>query len=242
MRLVATLLCCVATSAAFTNDTYNFLQDGDFERFGDWHIVPLPAWCDSFCAKPAEWSEYAHSKENFLQASPNSNVAATQTFNYTKLNISFDACRIGFYIRVIDPMDSQFSVFWNSDVTTLDWIDYAKAQQVSPDEWVYQELDLKGMSDTLQLQLYTGPDAWLSVDDVTLICYSYGYFTLDQFQITIIILILLVVALIVYYVQRRMSVQCRCPKRRCCRCNCCGRSQAQFIELDKIGDNPAFVE
>ena len=244
MYIAAVLLCWASVAATYTNETYQFLQDGNFELFGLWHIVPLPAWCDSFCARPPEWKKYAHGGDNFLQIGPNSNAAATQTFNYTKLNISFDACKLGFYVRVVNPIDSQFSVFWNGDVNTLDWIEYAKAQQVSADEWVYQDMDLKGMSDTLQLQLYTGQDGWLSIDDVTLICYNYGYFNLNQYQITILILIVLVSAVVMYYIQRRISVQCKCPQKCCCRLDCCRRrSVAKFIELDKMGENDAaFVD
>jgi hypothetical protein len=230
--LVFLVVCWSLADAHITNQTYSFLKDSSFEDYGAWKINPLSAWCTDWCTKPASWDEHARTGDDYIMAQPSKTVDLYQEFNYTKLDIAFDACLFRVYIRIVETSQVDFTILWNGKIYAVSWDDYYKGLIMAEGEWVQIDLDLEGMSDILQMSISTGTEGWMSLDDVSLVCYNYGFFHMNSFQIFIFSLMFIVIVLTMIYITKRFHCELGKKCRRLCP-SCWSESEFTEIELEE---------
>jgi hypothetical protein len=242
MRQSVGLLCLLAFCAGRNITTYDFLVDGDFEAYGGWRLNPLEAWCNSWCLLPSDWSGSAKSGENFIYRPPKSAVFAYQSFNYTTLNITYyKYCNFEVFIRAINPVNIVFNVHWNGIVMPYDWKSYTSDNRVMDGDWTKASFVLTGMSDTLELRVTTGSDAWFAMDDASLICYESDSFSLGELEIFVLLIAGVVLYAVIYQIYSKRGFGA-CGRKFCGCCPLCNRSQNRFVILGEVPVPPESVE
>lgn len=216
------LLFC--TVVAGNSTVYSLIRNGDFEKYSDWVIRPMSAWCDRWCGSAPLWTENAGT---YILLPPKASVTATQSWNTSLLNISnYDSCDLIVHIRAVNTIDIVFNVIWAKQTTAIEWATYLSTLRNSPSEWVEMHFVLTGMSESLQFQMSTGSMSWLSLDDVSLFCSENStFFAFDTWQIAFIVVASLIIYGALHQLYIRTGIRCRC-------CALCER-RPQFIPLEE---------
>lgn len=221
-------------SLAANTTLYQIVRDGDFEHYSrDWSISPVTSWCSAWCLTPEEWVGDIESGENYILVPPHGDLSLIQKYNFTGTNISFDTCKLSFYMRAIKPLDISVIIIWADQTLTLDWLDYTDNNPTTnPDGWYLETMTLKDMSTSLQFRVSTEKNAWFGLDNVVMECYQDQFVGLTLFQMVMIALSVVVLAVAVQQVIRftRCEVKYTC-KKLCC---CCRNNSSQFIPLEEV--------
>ena len=204
------------------SSVYSLVADGNFEKYKDWIIQPVSAWCDQWCGGPAQWTR---TPGYYILLAPKAKVTVAQNFNYSILGIeSYDICELSFHVRAVNTIDIVFNVVWAQEAISINWATYLATLQNSPTDWVEMHLVLSRMSDSLQFQMTTGYASYLALDNVSLFCsQDSSFFAFSSWEIIFIV----VTALIVYGVAHQLYIR---AGYGCACCRLC-KPRAVFISL-----------
>lgn len=214
----------------------SILRDGGFETFGSWELTPLQIWCDEWCIVPLAWFHDVLTGRGFISVSPNLDALIVQRFNKTHLAELYDSCTLQVFVRARSTSGIQMSVTWASVRYPIEWFDVVA--QTDDSTWVPVIVELAGVSGSLEIEVETGPESWLSLDNATLECKLVGFFGhLSALKISLAVVAILIVfatVRILYTKSDNFNKWIRC---RCCPC----RRNAKFVQLhEEVAEMQVF--
>jgi hypothetical protein len=140
------------------------LLDGSFEE-RQWEISPSWALCNAHsCTLPPELSPGAHSGTHFILAYPDRKVVIAQRFN----DSSYAECRLEFYARTTNRLNSFITIFWNTNIVEL--TSYSKQSVIG--DWDFYSISLSGGPDNQHVDINSAGNINTTVDDFSLNCAS----------------------------------------------------------------------
>jgi len=222
MRVLALLLVFYSVWAD------SILRDGDFETFGSWELTPIQIWCDEWCLVPLTWFRKVLAGKNFISVSPNLDASIVQRFNQTHLAELYDSCTLQVYVRARTTADIQMNVVWASVRYPIEWFDVVA--QTDDSTWTPVIVELSGVSSSLAIEVETGAESWLSLDNATLECKLIGFFGhLSALKISLAVIAILIVFATVRFLYTKNDTINKWMRCRCCPC----RRNAKFVQLQE---------
>ena len=190
----------------------DIIADGSFDGVGTWNITPPVGLCRGWCHGSNVWKEPAHTGLNFIFANPSEgSVYVSQRL--TQPNEEYNRCELLVYLRVVNVLDSQVLVSWDSQEYQFDLLEWEKDNELSESEWTQAKLLLYGTSDEIKFRLQTESITYISMDDVSLTCYKVEFYENPAAQLLIFILIALIAATLSIIVKiSNLDIACCCNR------------------------------
>jgi hypothetical protein len=205
----------------------DIITDGGFDGVGSWNITPPVGLCRGWCHGSNVWQEPAHSGLNFVFANPSEgSVYVSQ--NIVQPGEEYNRCELLVYLRVVNVLDSQVLVSWNSQEYQFDLLEWEKDSELSESEWTQAKLLLYGTSDEIKFRLQTESITYISMDDVSLTCYKVAFYENPEAQLLLCIILIAVIAATLSLAARMCNLDINCC------CNSCQKVKFEPIEEEDV--------
>lgn len=190
------------------------IVDGGFDGISTWNITPPVGLCRGWCHSSNVWEEPAHSGLNFIFANPSEgSVSVSQTI--TQPSIEYNRCELKAYLRVVNVLDSQILVLWDSDEYQFDLLGWEKDNELSDSEWTLASVILYGSSEEIEFRLQTESITYISMDDVSLECYKVAFYENPEVQLLLCTILLVVVGGTLSLLVKVCNLDIDCCFNRC---------------------------
>lgn len=234
------LLLLSLASVCFALD---IITDGGFDGVATWNITPPVGLCRGWCHSSDVWREPAHSGLNFVFANPSEgSISVSQ--HIVQPSIPYNRCELKAYLRVVNTLDSQVLVLWDSTQYQFDLFEWEKNSEVSASEWTPITLLLYGSSDEIEFRLQTMSITYISMDDVSLNCYQTAFYENPEVQFLLCVILIAVVLAILSLIARMLKLDinfCCCSRNKVAFESIVIESEPEDTEFDgfplqKLGD------
>jgi hypothetical protein len=134
---------------------------------------------------------------------------------YTELD--YNRCDFSVYLRIIDTLDADVVVLWDSTQYRVDMINWEKQRELSSSEWSKVELTLYGGSCEIEIRLQTMGLSYISMDDASLECYKVQFYENPEAQLLFVLVLVVIVAAAISFWYRKSMVElnwCSCIKKK----------------------------
>lgn len=202
---------------------FELVADGGFDQLTSWNITPAVALCHGWCHYANVWNEPAHSGFSFVFANPLQGAVYMAQRFYTQTE--YNRCDFSAYLRVIDAVNADVILIWDSTIYRVDMMELEKESESSSSEWVRTDITLYGSSQELEIRLQTAGLAYISLDDVSLNCYIVEFYEDPEAQVLIVILLVAIFigAISLWYRKSSFDI---------CACSTCCSEKPVYLELE----------